>query len=103
MPDRRRETLLLIIEQWILPGRRIISDGWTSHADVQQISNGIYINDITVHQRNFVNLNHPTMHTQLIENAWMRAKKKLYRQHGTSGLFFHSYKAEIYGGKELAK
>ena len=83
-PDRQREKLLPIIQQWILPGSRIISDGCTSYADIPQILCGIYIHDVIVHQRNFVDSNDPTVHTQFNENVRMQAKKK-----------FQSYIAEF--------
>ena len=35
------------------------------------------------------------IHTQNIENSWMRAKKKLRRQHGTSAALFPSYLSEF--------
>ena len=47
------------------------------------------------HERHFVDPDHPAIHTQLIENTWMRAKKKLRRQHGTSVDLFSSYIAEF--------
>ena len=53
------------------------------------------MHDVIVHQRNFVDPNDPTVQTQFIENTWMREKKKLRRQHGTSGQLFQSYIAEF--------
>ena len=72
-----------------------MSNGWTSYADIPQILCGIYIHDVIVHQRNFVDPNDPTVHTQFIENTWMRAKRKSHRHHGTSGPLFQSYIAEF--------
>ena len=95
VPDERRETLPPIIKQWILPGSRIISNGGTSYADIPQISCGIYIHDIIVQQKNFVDSNDPTVHTPLIENSWMREKRKLRHQHGSSGQLFQSDTAEF--------
>ena len=34
---------------------------------------------VIVHERNFVDPIEPGVHTQLIENTWMRAKQKLRR------------------------
>lgn len=95
VPNRRGDTLLPIIQQWILPGSRIISDGWAAYANINQIGGGIYVHDVIVHERNFVDPNDPSVHTQMIENTWMRAKKKLRRQHGTSAALFESYIAEF--------
>lgn len=95
VPDRKRETLVPIIRQWILPGTRIISDGWSAYATVADIDFSIYSHDVVVHERNFVEPNDATINTQLIENTWMRAKKKLSRQFGTSRALFTSYLNEF--------
>ena len=60
-----------------------------------QIGNGIYTYSVVVHERHFVDPDHPAIHTQLIENTWMRAKKKLRRQHDTSVDLFSCYIAEF--------
>ena len=44
-----------------------------------------------IHERHFVDPDDRNIYTQLIENTWMRAKKKLKRQHGTSVALFTSY------------
>ena len=80
VPDRRRETLLPIIRQWILPGSRIISDGWAAYAQIEHIDDGVYMHDVVVHER---------------ENTWIRAKKKLRRQCKTKEELFPSYMAEF--------
>ena len=95
VPDRRKETLTPIIERWILPGTRIISDGWASYADIEEIRGGIYCHDVVVHQDNFVAPGDGSVHTQNIENTWFRAKRKLRRQCGTSASLFPSYLAEF--------
>ena len=82
-----------IIRRWILPGSRIVSDGWAAYA---QIANeGIYQHDIVVHEHNFVDPEDPGIHTQNIENTWMRAKRKLRRQYGTTHALFPSYLNEF--------
>ena len=95
VPDRSRATLTPIIRQWILPGSRIISDGWAAYGHLEEIGHGIYMHDVVVHQRNFVDPDDDEIHTQNIENSWMRAKKKLRRQHGTSAALFPSYLSEF--------
>ena len=62
---------------------------------LQEIGHGIYMHDVVVHQRNFVDPDDDEIHTQNIENSWMRAKKKLRRQHGTSAALFPSYLSEF--------
>ena len=95
VPDRTRVTLTPIIQDLILPGSQIMSDGWAAYAQIDQIQHGVYEHDVVVHQRNFVDPNDLDVHTQNIENSWMRAKKKLRRQHGMSSELFSSYLAEF--------
>ena len=40
--DRRREILEPIIRRWIIPGSRIISDGWCSYDLPNQLDFGVY-------------------------------------------------------------
>ena len=85
VPDRREQTLLQLLERHILPGSHIVSDGWRAYANIKRINNnGIYEHSDVVHQRNFVDPADAEVHTQNIENTWMRAKRKLKRQFGTS-------------------
>ena len=79
VPDRSAETLVPIIRRWILPGTRILSDGWRAYANLGAIGGGIYVHDVIIHEQNFVHPNDPTIHTQRIEGLWSRAKKKLKR------------------------
>ena len=95
VPSRDQATLTPIIQEWIPPGSRIVSDGWAAYRGIDQIQGGVYEHDVVVHQRNFVDPDDPDIHTQNIENTWMRAKKKLRRQHGTTAQLFQSYLAEF--------
>ena len=95
VPNRRKETLIPIIQRWILPGTRIVSDGWAAYADIEEIQGGIYRHDVEVHQDNFVDPVDATVHTHNIENTWFRSKRKLRRQCGTSQELFPSYLAEF--------
>ena len=85
VPDRRRETLEPIIRRWIIPGSRIISDGWRSYDLPNQLDFGVYDHVVVVHQRNFVNPADETIYTQNIENTWQRAKRK------RDGMEHHKY------------
>jgi len=49
-----------------------------------------YTHDVIVHQQNFVDPGDEDVHTQNVENMWMRAKRKLRRQFGTSRELFPS-------------
>lgn len=93
--DRTAETLKNEILQHILPGSHIVSDGWAAYAKIDQINDGIYTHDTVIHERNFVDPDDRDVHTQNIENLWMRAKRKLKRQFGTSHALFTSYLHEF--------
>lgn len=95
VPDRSANTLLPLIEQNILPGSHIISDGWPSYANIGAIQHGIYLHSVVVHQKHFVDLDDANIHTENVENMWMRAKRKLRRQFGTSDALFNSYLHEF--------
>ena len=49
----QRLSTTLHLERWILPGTRLISDGWVSYTDIEEIRGGIYCH-VIVHQDNFV-------------------------------------------------
>ncbi|KAL8579613.1 hypothetical protein ACOMHN_025566 [Nucella lapillus] len=90
VPDCRRATLEPLIRANILPGAHIMSDGWPAYANIDQIGGGIYMHSVVVHQEHFVDPLNPEIHTENVENMWMRAKRKLRRQFGTTReLFSH--------------
>ena len=59
----------------ILPGTDIILDGWASYGHINEICGGIYEHDVVVHADHFVDPNDDSIHTQNIENLWMRLKR----------------------------
>jgi len=75
--DRYAATLQPLIKQYILPGSHIMSDGWAAYANIDVIWHGIYLHSVIVHQRSFVDTHDPDVHTECVENMWMRAKRKL--------------------------
>lgn len=95
VPDRSAATLEALICEHILPGTHIISDGWAAYRNIEGLADGIYMHSVIVHERNFVDPNDADIHTQNIENLWMRAKRKLKRQFGTSRALFGSYLREF--------
>ena len=106
VPDRRARTLEALILQYILPGSHIVSDGWAAYANIANLNHGTYTLSIVVHQANFVDSNDQDTHTENVENMWMRAKRKLRRQFGTSRALFPSYLHEFvyrnrFRGQEL--
>jgi len=91
VPDRKARTLEPLTVQHILPGSHIMSDGWASYANIANIQHGIYMHSVVIHEQHFVDPNDLDIHTQTVENLWMRAKRKLRRQYGTSRELFPSY------------
>src|SRR6218665_2463230 len=53
------------------------------------------MHSVVIHECNFVAPDDDMVHTQNIENTWMRAKRKLKRQFGTSRALFHTYLDEF--------
>ena len=89
--DRRAETLLSVIREWVQPETRIVTDMWRSYNRLA----GEYAEHSQVnHSLNFVSPEDPMVHTQNIENRWLHAKKKLRNQFGTSAENLEGYLAE---------
>lgn len=104
--DRAAATLEQLIEEHILPGTHIMSDGWRGYRNVSLLRNGVYDHSVVIHERYFVDPIDRENHTQNCENMWMRAKRKLKRQFGTSDALFPSYLQEFvyrsyYTGQDL--
>ena len=62
--NRCHETLLLIIQQWILHGSRIISHGWAAYAKIEHIDDRVHMHDTVIHTRSFVHPNTEEANTQ---------------------------------------
>ena len=95
VPDRRAATLQPLIQQWMLPGTHIISDSWAAYHHIDQLNGGVYLHDVVVHEQNFVDPIHADIHTQNVRNMWMRVKRKLRHQFGTTGALFPTYLGEF--------
>ena len=87
--------VLPIFQQWCLSDTHIMSDGWAAYNNVAQINGEMFLHDVAVHQHNFVDPNNADIHTQNIEYLWMRAKRKLRRQFGTTRALFDTYLEEF--------
>jgi transposase-like protein len=74
--NRSSETLLAAIQQKILPGTRIISDGWKAYS---QLASHGYIHDIVNHSENFVDPEDSTINTQRVERMWRTLKEIIPR------------------------
>jgi IS1 family transposase len=81
--NRRAETLIPLILDHVLPGTRIISDGFASYYSLSNVRGGIFLHDVVIHEHNFVDEIHGDIHTQHIESAWSRLKKNFKRMQGT--------------------
>ncbi len=79
----------------ILPGTDIVFDGWAFYAGIENLQDGIYSHSVVIHERNFVNPLDNDIHTQNIENLWMRDKRKLRQQIGTHEDLFTSHLHEF--------
>ncbi|CAF3281361.1 unnamed protein product [Rotaria sp. Silwood2] len=100
---RDSQTLLPIINQYILPGTTILSDEWRAYYPLSNHPD--FVHQTVNHSQNFVD---PTTgaHTQNIENTWMRAKRKQKTHCGIHRSLFDSYLQEfiwrqIYNDKPL--
>ena len=85
--DRSAETLLPIIQQHVLPGTRIITDGWRAY-------NRLPNHDVVNHTLHFVDPHDPTLHTNTVEGNWGNCKAKFRAKHGTSDALFTSHLQE---------
>jgi transposase-like protein len=94
--QRRDETTLRpILENILLPGTHVITDGWRAYRHIEHWRAGVYTHDVVIHDREFVSSEDSTVHTNNCENMWMRAKRKLKYQFGTSDAYFASYLDEF--------
>ncbi len=88
---RDRVTLEAKIQEYILPGTRIIHDAWASYNHLHVIQGMGYEHDTIVHQYNFVDPLDPSVHTQSIEGLWSRVKRELRHKYGTNEEQFESH------------
>ena len=80
--DQRATTLEAEIWEYIKPDSHIMSDIWAAYANIVTIDNRVYLHSSINHSQNFVHPIDQEIHTQTIENMWMREKRKLKRQFG---------------------
>jgi transposase-like protein len=72
--NRGKSELLTAIKQHILPGTAIFSDEWASYKCLAKHG---YLHSTVCHKREFVAKSDPSVHTQNVENLWMRLKRVL--------------------------
>jgi transposase-like protein len=78
--NRSSESLIPIIQSWCLPGTIIVTDGWSAYSTIEEYG---FTHEVVIHERYFVD---PLtgVHTNNVENYWMRCKRRLKRMFGTS-------------------
>uniref|UniRef100_A0A1I8IUL4 DDE_Tnp_IS1595 domain-containing protein n=1 Tax=Macrostomum lignano TaxID=282301 RepID=A0A1I8IUL4_9PLAT len=76
--DRRAQTLLPIMQQYIMPGSRVLTDGWQAYNGLAVPS---YAHATVNHRLHFVDPQDPTVHTNTIEGTWAHSKAKLRAMH----------------------
>ena len=100
VPVARRDTqtLLPIINEFILPRTTIHSDEWRAYTALR--NNPDYTHLTVNHSVNFVD---PVtgVHTQNIENTWMKAKCKQKKQFGLHRSMLNSYLHEFMWRQEF--
>ena len=84
---RDEATLLPLIQQYVLPGSTIYTDGWAAY---NNLSNHGYVHGVVVHEENFVDPE-TGVHTQGIEAYWSRAKRKIREVYGSTLPLLPSY------------
>ena len=89
--NRSSETLIPLIQRYCLPGTIIISDGWAGY---NRLSEYGFEHRVVIHKNYFVD--HETgVHTNNVENYWMRCKKKFKQIFGTKFHLIPSYLDEF--------
>ena len=81
-------TLLPLIQQHVLPGTHIITDGWRAY---RQLPNHNWVN----HKLHFIDPNDKTVHTNTVEGTCANVKSKYHAMHGMSNSLFPTYLQEF--------
>lgn len=89
--NRSANTLIPIIQQYILPGTTIYSDCWPAYNQLNELG---YDHRVVNHSRNFVDPQTGVC-TNGIEGMWSRAKSKFKAMNGTSRVLIAEYLSEF--------
>lgn len=87
--QRNAQTLLPILQQYVLPGTTIVSDFWRAYINISNLPEN-YTHLCVNHQLHFVDPDSGA-HTQTIEGTWMHFKRRHKEEMGTSRSHFASY------------
>ena len=93
VPDRSKQTLLPIIQQYIRRGTTVISDEWRAYLDIPTLG---YTNQTVNHSENFVDPS-TGAHIQSVEGHWSCTKRMMHKQGvmNTTSDLFPSYLLEF--------
>ncbi|PSN37908.1 hypothetical protein C0J52_19526 [Blattella germanica] len=75
--QRNKETLIPLINTFVLPGSKICSDGWKAYTSLE--SEG-YIHGLVNHSIEFISSEDPSNHTQTVERQWKSLKNSIKRE-----------------------
>ena len=74
-----------LIQQHVVSGTHIITDGWSGYTELSDLG---YQHSVVIHKDNFVSPDDSQIHTQGIESTW-GSLKRIIRARGTNkGEFF---------------
>ena len=97
--DKKKETLIPLIQRHVAPGARIFSDGWSAYCDLNSLG---YEHFTVLHKYSFkkVYVSKTTdetvvCHTNEIEGAWKHAKNHFRKMSGTELSQFEGHLAEV--------
>lgn len=91
VPDRSTETLLPIIQEFILPGTTIVSDCWPSYNVLQEHG----YQHLTVNHKHYFVDPDTGATTNHVERMWREAKQRNKRENGTHRQMLDSYLIEF--------
>ncbi|KAH9587098.1 hypothetical protein MS3_00000033 [Schistosoma haematobium] len=89
--NRRANTIIPIIQEYVQPGTTVYTDDWRAYRCLHRLG---YVHHVGVHERNFVD---PTtgVHTNNTEAMWSRLKEFLRSYHGSRGRLLWSHMDEF--------
>ena len=91
--NRTADTLLPIIQQFILPSTCIVSDLWCAYGGLMNLPQG-YLHLTVNHSVNFVDPNTGAT-TNHVESTWQKAKQKHKQRFGTNRHLLETYLNEF--------
>jgi transposase-like protein len=100
--NRQADTLLPIINSHVLPGSRIISDGFASYNSLTERYD-YFSHSVVIHDQFFIHPGDNDIHTQSVESMWNDFKSYIKRMRGTRHSLFKSYVAQYVWQRNFVK